>query len=81
MKFKKIIFAFIALIVLGSGAVYLSAADMSDFDRISPFDVRSLWLMRQVRYIIESYQVDAETKPASEEDLLHGAMRGMVAAW
>ena len=81
MKFKKIIFAFIALIVLGSGAVYLSAADMSDFDRISPFDVRSLWLMRQVRYIIESYQVDADTKPASEEDLLHGAMRGMVAAW
>lgn len=81
LKFKKIIFAFIALFVLASGAVYLSAADMSDFDRISPFDVRSLWLMRQVRYIIESYQVDAETKPASEEDLLHGAMRGMVAAW
>ena len=81
MKFKKIFIAFIALIALSSGAVYLSAADMSDFDRISPFDVRSLWLMRQVRYIIESYQVDADTKPASEEDLLHGAMRGMVAAW
>jgi len=61
----------------------LSAADFSerDFDRISPFNVRSLWLLRQVRYIIESYQVDAETKPAQEEDLLHGAAKGMVEAW
>jgi carboxyl-terminal processing protease len=37
--------------------------------------------MRQARYIIESYQVDAETKPASEEDLVHGAVKGMVEAW
>ncbi|MBQ7733989.1 MAG: S41 family peptidase, partial [Synergistaceae bacterium] len=59
------------------------AADYSDadFNRISPFNVRSLWLLRQVRYIIESYQVDAETKPANEDDLLHGAARGMVEAW
>lgn len=59
------------------------AADFSesDFNRISPFNVRSLWLLRQVRYIIESYQVDAETKPANEDDLLHGAAKGMVEAW
>lgn len=61
----------------------IRAADFSeqDFNRISPFNVRSLWLLRQVRYIIESYQVDAETKPAKEEDLLHGAAKGMVEAW
>ena len=53
----------------------------SDFNRISPFNVRSLWLLRQVRYIIESYQVDADTKPATDDDLLHGAARGMVEAW
>lgn len=59
------------------------AADFSesDFNRISPFNVRSLWLLRQVRYIIESYQVDAEKKPATEDDLLHGAAKGMVEAW
>ncbi|MBQ7559755.1 MAG: S41 family peptidase [Synergistaceae bacterium] len=59
------------------------SADFSeaDFNRISPFNVRSLWLLRQVRYIIESYQVDADTKPAKEDDLLHGAAKGMVEAW
>ena len=59
------------------------SADISeaDINRISPFNFRSLWLLRQVRYIIESYQVDADTKPAKEEDLLHGAARGMVEAW
>ncbi len=53
----------------------------TDFERISPFNVRSLWLLRQIRYIIESYQVDADTKPASDDDLLHGAAKGMVEAW
>ncbi|MBR2207834.1 MAG: S41 family peptidase [Synergistaceae bacterium] len=59
------------------------SADFSeaDFNRISPFNVRSLWLLRQVRYIIESYQVDADTKPATDDDLLHGAAKGMVEAW
>ncbi|MBQ7214837.1 MAG: S41 family peptidase [Synergistaceae bacterium] len=59
------------------------AADFSesDFNRISPFNVRSLWLLRQIRYIIESYQVDAKDKPVEEEDLLHGAAKGMVEAW
>lgn len=59
------------------------AADFndSDFNRISPFNVRSLWLLRQVRYIIESYQVDADKNPVEEDDLLHGAAKGMVEAW
>ena len=61
----------------------VQSADYSeeDFNRISPFNVRSLWLLRQVRYIIESYQVDADTKPATDDDLLHGAAKGMVEAW
>ena len=59
------------------------SADFSeaDINRISPFNVRSLWLLRQVRYIIESYQVDADKKPATDDDLLHGAAKGMVEAW
>ena len=68
-------------IVFRPASVPAEAAELSDFDRVSPFSVRSLWLMRQARYIIESYQVDAETKPASEEDLVHGAVKGMVEAW
>ena len=72
----------IGLLALGSFAVdSADAADLSELDRLSPFNVRSLWLLRQARAIIETYQVDAETEPASEEDLLHGAMKGMVEAW
>ena len=37
--------------------------------------------MRQIRSIIENYQVDAATNPAKDEDLLHGAAKGMVEAW
>ncbi|MBQ7155960.1 MAG: S41 family peptidase [Synergistaceae bacterium] len=69
--------------VYGFGGVSAPAAEFSesDFNRISPFNVRSLWLLRQVRLLIESYQVDAEEKPVEEDDLLHGAAKGMVEAW
>ena len=84
-KHKRLfIFAFTILALAGFLFGYKAqSADFSesDFNRISPFNVRSLWLLRQVRYIIESYQVDADTKPANEDDLLHGAARGMVEAW
>ena len=84
-KYRRIlILAFTALALAGFLYGYKAqSADFSeaDINRISPFNFRSLWLLRQVRYIIESYQVDADTKPAKEEDLLHGAARGMVEAW
>ena len=72
----------LALLVAGAFAAgHAGAADVSDLDKLSPFSVRSLWLLRQARAIIETYQVDAEEKPTSEEDLLQGAMKGMVEAW
>ena len=84
-KHKRLfILAFTVLALTGFLYGYKAqSADISeaDINRISPFNFRSLWLLRQVRYIIESYQVDADTKPAKEEDLLHGAARGMVEAW
>lgn len=64
-----------------SGSAVAAEEELTDFERLSPFSARSLWLMRQAKFIIQSYQVDAETKPASEEDLVHGAVRGMVKAW
>ena len=86
---RKRFYILIFIILSSLGFVYsfrsvqAPAADFSesDFNRISPFNVRSLWLLRQVRYIIESYQVDAKDKPVEEEDLLHGAAKGMVEAW
>ena len=80
IKAKKYLLIFSILLIYGLKA---QSADFSeaDFNRVSPFNVRSLWLLRQVRYIIESYQVDADTKPAKEDDLLHGAAKGMVEAW
>ena len=66
------------------GNVFMGSAgatDLNDLERISPFGARSLWLMRQARAIIETYQVDAASKPAPEDKLLHGAMKGMVEAW
>ena len=76
----------VLILVVSIGVFYgykAQSADYSedDFNRISPFNVRSLWLLRQVRYIIETYQVDADTKPAEEDALLHGAAKGMVEAW
>ena len=67
-----------------AGNVFMGSAgasDLNDLERISPFGARSLWLMRQARAIIETYQVDAASKPAPEDKLLHGAMKGMVEAW
>jgi carboxyl-terminal processing protease len=57
------------------------AADVSDFERISPFSTKSLWLVRQARAIIETYQVDADTKPITEDQLVRGAIKGMVESW
>ena len=84
VKTKRYILIFFVLVFFGFiYGLKAQSADFSeaDFNRISPFNVRSLWLLRQVRYIIESYQVDADTKPAKEDDLLHGAAKGMVEAW
>ncbi|MBQ9434418.1 MAG: S41 family peptidase [Synergistaceae bacterium] len=86
---RKRLYILVFIILSSLGFVYglssrkAPAADFSesDFNRISPFNVRSLWLLRQVRYIIESYQVDAKDKPVDEEALLHGAAKGMVEAW
>ncbi|NLL37588.1 MAG: S41 family peptidase [Fretibacterium sp.] len=57
------------------------ASELSDFERISPFSARSLWLLRQARAIVEAYQVDADSKPVQEDDLVRGAVKGMVDAW
>lgn len=74
----------ILLTAAGMGNFYMEsagAADLNELERLSPFNARSLWLLRQARAIIETYQVDAASKPVPEDELLHGAMKGMVEAW
>ena len=57
------------------------AADLTDLERIAPFPPQSLWLLKQARAIIETYQVDSESKPVEDDKLLYGAIKGMVEAW
>ena len=65
------------------GGVSAPAADFSTYSasRNSPFSERSLWLLRQIRLIIENYQVDAGSKKLEEDEMLYGAAKGMVEAW
>ena len=75
-------FASIVLWEFGTLAMRVArASDIPDIERISPFNARSLWLVRQARAIIETYQVDAESRPVTEEQLVHGAIKGMIEAW
>ncbi|MDR1979387.1 MAG: S41 family peptidase [Synergistaceae bacterium] len=87
-KNKKLLCGFLAVLValvslrIGNLATTSAgAADISDFERISPFSAKSLWLVRQARAIIETYQVDAEAKPVTEDHLVQGAIKGMVESW
>jgi carboxyl-terminal processing protease len=72
-------------IIIGVAAAGLAAAaiatDLGDLERVAPFNSQSMWLMKQARAIIETYQVDSAEKPADESKLLYGAIRGMVEAW
>jgi carboxyl-terminal processing protease len=74
-------YLWIFLLITGLIASSVFGEDISDFDRISPFSVKNLWLMKQARAIIETFQVDAEEKKISEDKIIHEAIRGMVGAW
>jgi carboxyl-terminal processing protease len=67
--------------VSAPGRVVAHADNMDEISRVSPFKPQSLWLMKQARAIIETYQIDAVSKDVPEDKMLYGAIRGMVAAW
>lgn len=73
---------FVCTLLILAGAVFAdNTGDFTDFSRIAPFEPKSLWLMKQAKAIIETYHVDSESKDISEEDLVYGALKGMVTAW
>ncbi|MGI6783891.1 MAG: S41 family peptidase [Aminivibrio sp.] len=73
--------AVLGALAAGLAVAAMAAGDPGDLDRVAPFDSQSLWLMKQARAIIETYQVDSAEKPAEESKLLYGAIKGMVEAW
>ena len=74
-------YLWMTLFVVGLLSSSVFGADLSEIARISPFSVKDLWLIKQARAIIESYQVDAEDKKISEDVIIHETIRGMVGAW
>lgn len=65
--------------LLVGGVLSAVAFNEMDLFKSAPFSFQNLWLMKQARVILETYHVDGEEK-VSEEDLLHGAIKGMVSA-
>lgn len=76
----KVIAVFILLTTAGL-ILAANAGDFTDLSKIAPFQPQSLWLMKQARAIIETYHVDAEKEDVTENDLVYGALEGMVSAW
>ena len=74
-------YLWILLLIAGLISSSVFGEGVSDFERISPFSVKNLWLIKQARVIIESFQVDAGDNVVSEDKIIHEAIRGMVAAW
>lgn len=65
--------------LLVGGVLSAVAFNEMDLFKSAPFSFQNLWLMKQARVILETYHVDGDEK-VSEEDLLHGAIKGMVSA-
>ncbi|GHV48328.1 carboxyl-terminal processing protease [Synergistales bacterium] len=81
MVIKRLCGAIAGLIFVLVGFGFSAASERSDVERVSSFNENSLWLLRQVRTTIEAHQVDADSKPVKEEDLIRGAIKGMVESW
>lgn len=84
MKWKKLreigLGVLIGALVAWTFMAQANNNDTGNLRQILPFDAKSLWLMKQARAILETYHVDGDT-PLSEDRMVQGALRGMVAAW
>lgn len=80
-KFRDLLVGVLIGAGVVTGIVAAQAGGLKDIDRVAPFNLDSLWLMKQARAIIEAYQVDAHSDDVTEKDLLYGAVDGMVSAW
>lgn len=79
-KYRDLIAGLIAGIVL-TACIPVVFAGSDTLSQVIPFSRDSLWLLKQARVIIESYQVDASKNDVPENEMVYGAMRGMFKAW
>ena len=52
-----------------------------DYADVSPFTPDELWLMKQVKLLVDAYQVDVPDKKMKKSDLTYWAIRGMLSAY
>lgn len=80
-RLSGVIFGLVLGVVLTGALLGAHASDLEDFARFVPFKLENLWLMKQARAIIETYQVDSDKDKKEEKDLVYGAMKGFVQAY
>ncbi len=79
-KYRDIILGiFIGCLLMA--AIPVVYASIGDLSQVAPFTNESLWLLKQARVIVEAYQVDANLNDVPENEMVYGAMRGMLSAW
>ena len=73
---------FIGVVIGGflvTGIIAATAADSSnEWTRLLPFSQQNLLVMKQVRSLLEMYQVDAKSQ--DEKKFFYGSMKGLVAS-
>ncbi len=79
-KYRGVLLGIFAGFALAAGIPALRAG-VADLSQVAPFTNDSLWLLKQARVIVESYQVDANLNDVPESEMVHGALRGLLSAW
>ncbi|MDY3868713.1 MAG: S41 family peptidase [Pyramidobacter sp.] len=79
-KYRDIVLGIIVGIVL-TALIPVVHAGSSELAQVAPFSSESLWLLKQAKVLVETYQVDAASKDLEESEVVYGAMRGMLDAW
>jgi len=84
-RFRDVIIGVIIGIILAGGVLITFAEEdkilkNSEIKELLPFNPSELWLIKQARIIMETYYVEPPEN-IKEEEILYGAIKGMVKSW
>jgi len=84
-RFRDVIIGVIIGIILAGGVLITFAEEdkilkNSEIKELLPFNPSELWLIKQARIIMETYYVEPPEN-IKEEEILYGAIEGMVKSW
>jgi len=84
-RFRDVIIGVIIGIILAGGVLITFAEEdkilkNSEIKELLPFNPSELWLIKQARIIMETYYVESPEN-IKEEEILYGAIKGMVKSW